>query len=372
MSTIIRADTDQLRAVARQMRSVSAEILTGSRAADQAMQALDAVWSGSARDRGMARWAEIAPRYQPDAERLIHLANELEALAQRLDDAAAVFGDIPRNMYDMYRKIGEKIEIKIEGEIKSKYYAIKIFQVSENEYAITIGGTEKSGILGGNSWSSAILSGFGFDTPYANKVREALRTLPPGAQVHLFGYSQGGIVANNIAQEKDDFACNGIHIKSVNTFGAPLALKYVSGVEYNEFDAPGDLVSVLNPIAQGADGSIIIQNLESYGSLQLANLDRVHASYDDANSPIAKEMCKARLPFEVSKWKLCKAIDVSEETWTSEEIGKAATNLARDITRETGDFVGGVARETGEYIGDVRDAVQQRVLEPMRRIPGLF
>ena len=92
MSTIIRADTDQLRAVARQMRTTADEIMSGASAMHQAMGALDATWSGSARDRGMARWGEITPKYPPAVERLIHFANELEALAQRLDDAAAVFG----------------------------------------------------------------------------------------------------------------------------------------------------------------------------------------------------------------------------------------------------------------------------------------
>ena len=90
--SIIRADTDQLRAVARQMRTTADEITNGASAMHQAMGALDATWSGSARDRGIARWGEITPKYPPAVERLIHFANELEALAQRLDDAAAVFG----------------------------------------------------------------------------------------------------------------------------------------------------------------------------------------------------------------------------------------------------------------------------------------
>ncbi|MEI7644715.1 MAG: CHAP domain-containing protein [Chloroflexales bacterium] len=92
MSTVIRADTDQLRTVARQMRATADQITSGSNGMNQSMQALDATWGGSAHDRGMARWAEITPKYPPAVERLEHFANELEALAQRLDDAAAVFG----------------------------------------------------------------------------------------------------------------------------------------------------------------------------------------------------------------------------------------------------------------------------------------
>ncbi|NTW03750.1 MAG: WXG100 family type VII secretion target [Oscillochloris sp.] len=90
--SVVRADTDQLRAVARQMRATADQIMGGHDGMQQSMAALDATWSGHARDRGMARWAEIAPKYRPSTEGLVHLANGLESLAQRLDDAAAVFG----------------------------------------------------------------------------------------------------------------------------------------------------------------------------------------------------------------------------------------------------------------------------------------
>ena len=115
MSTIIRADTDQLRAVARQMRTTADEIMSGASAMHQAMGALDATWSGSARDRGMARWGEITPKYPPAVERLIHFANELEALAQRLDDAAAVFGAGGTNMVSHVRKLLQEV---IEGLLR--------------------------------------------------------------------------------------------------------------------------------------------------------------------------------------------------------------------------------------------------------------
>lgn len=93
MSAVIRADTDQLRTVARQMREIADLILSSTGAVAREMDSFAATWSGSARERGMARWAEIQPRYQPDAERLSHLARELDALADRLEDAARVFGD---------------------------------------------------------------------------------------------------------------------------------------------------------------------------------------------------------------------------------------------------------------------------------------
>ncbi len=93
MTSIIRANTDQLRSVARQMRGAADQILADTGASAREMEALAETWSGSARDRGMARWAEIHPRYQPAAEQLNHFASELDGLAARLEEAARVFGD---------------------------------------------------------------------------------------------------------------------------------------------------------------------------------------------------------------------------------------------------------------------------------------
>ncbi len=93
MTSIIRANTDQLRSVARQMRGAADQILADTGASAREMEVLAETWSGSARDRGMARWAEIHPRYQPAAEQLNHFASELDGLAARLEEAARVFGD---------------------------------------------------------------------------------------------------------------------------------------------------------------------------------------------------------------------------------------------------------------------------------------
>ncbi|NTV64471.1 MAG: WXG100 family type VII secretion target, partial [Oscillochloris sp.] len=67
--SVVRADTDQLRAVARQMRATADQITGGHDGMQQSMSSLDATWSGHARDRGMARWGEIAPKYRPSAVR---------------------------------------------------------------------------------------------------------------------------------------------------------------------------------------------------------------------------------------------------------------------------------------------------------------
>ncbi|PDW01816.1 WXG100 family type VII secretion target [Candidatus Viridilinea mediisalina] len=92
MASIIRADTDQMRNVARQMRNVAEQVTNGSSTMHQSMNTLDAVWSGQARDRGMQAWSQIVVKHNPIAEELIRMAHGLEDLAQRLDEIFATFG----------------------------------------------------------------------------------------------------------------------------------------------------------------------------------------------------------------------------------------------------------------------------------------
>jgi len=274
MNTVICANTDQLRAVARQMRGTADLILSGSGALAREMDSFAATWSGSARDRGMARWETIHPRYQPDAERLTRFAKEIDALADRLDEAARVFGDgtnpiqaaingihsvmdwlkgdsphekrkedKPDNLLDLYRIMHK------ENDDSKK---IKVFEVGENNYVITLDGTDPSDKwTGANSLVNGFLGVGGLDSSYTRQLRETLMRLPPGANVNLFGYSQGGIVAHNTVDDSnfmESLNGRGVHIDSVNSVGSPPPLKHVPGITYREFDAPtGDPVTNLAP-----------------------------------------------------------------------------------------------------------------------------
>jgi hypothetical protein len=371
----------------------------------------------------MARWAEIAPRYQPDAERLIHLANELEALAQRLDDAAAVFGDglinagslwahgvqsapgadnsdsaretppwnmdpkvkpAPSNMAELFDYLEPK---------KNNGNEIQIYQVGSNEFAVLLQGSDFS--LGGiNSLGKdAIPAGLGMDTPYERKVREMLQDLAknhPGAQIHFAGYSLGGIVAQHVASDDAFFAESGLQLQKVSWYGAPNLGSVPEDKIHKIFNVPGDIVSGL-PLSPTPEAALTTTAFLFQPGPTLATGVYLHMQgYQNDWSPVRQKMSCEGVSFDSVEWKLVNFYNDGSDPPSMEtvqthivtslssgvqktiETYNAATDLARDIARETGDFVGGVARETGEYIGDVRDAVQQRVPEPMRRIPGLF
>ncbi len=389
MPNIIRADTDQLRAVARQMRATADQITNGTNGMHQSMDALDATWSGQARDRGMARWAEMTPKYPPAVKRLEHFANELEALAQRLDDAAAVFGDgnatspgvtvpgtngtqtepeapsksdgAPKNMFEMFKKIRGAPEIKV-------------IQVGENEFAVTIDGTQADGVWGGNGWINAVGSNFGFNTSYADHVRQALASLPPGAQVHMFGYSQGGIIAQNLAREDSLFSQHNLKLCSVTTFGTPRPFSgYEQGVKYKEFDAPGDVVSSLGPIISVTpESNLILQSPESKTVELLFNsahtvMNDTHGSYEKENSAIAGEMKGSDLPFAKTppdQWEpykkdgLVVTYDMSNETVTLGEIGDGLKeNVSNTLTSAGEVLVDGYNHTTGAIQSGVEGTV---------------
>jgi len=125
---------------------------------------------------------------------------------------------------------------------------ICVYQVGPNEYLVTIKGTDPLNPNASPNWGSAIETGLGLPTEYQNKVKEALLSLPEGANVHMAGYSQGGIVAQNLA---GDGGLN-LNIKSITTFGSPYSAPQVSGIDYQRFAAHGDPV----PYLEGRDAKV--------------------------------------------------------------------------------------------------------------------
>ncbi len=375
MPGIIRADTDQLRSVARQMRTTVDQIDDGTNAMQQSVQALDAVWSGNARDRGIAYWERIFPNYRPNVERLVHFANELEALAQRLDDAAAVFGagalgatgataatatgstrlaqpapphDAPDSMFEIFGKLREGDE------------EIKVIRIGDNEYAVTIDGTEMDGLVGGNSWANAAGSFLGFNTDFTDRVRDALKSIPSGATVHMFGYSQGGIIAQDLAMETGLFEQQGIKLESVTTFGSPELLSQInSNARYISIDAPGDIIG--NPITaviRDAPESILQGNFFRLNPLA------AHGSYEDANSYVGEKMINMRPPFSKvppDRWEIypkdgrLDPYDLDSQTVTAREVANEIGHKAKETVHkvmETGNKAIDTANSIGHFIKD--------------------
>ena len=407
MPTIIRADTDQLRAVARQMRTTADEIMSGANAMHQAMGALDATWSGSARDRGMARWGELVPKYPPAVERLVHFANELEALAQRLDDAAAVFGTgdywhegspnveaAPQTMADLFDRLGPDSKDKYVKD-GHKGGEIEIYQVGPNEYAVLLQGTEPEDLTGINSLEEAAKNGLGNDTRYKQQLEQMLAKLPPGANVHLVGYSLGGIVAQNVAADQTFLSQHGLNVQTVTTFGSPKPLVKNPNVDYSrEYDAPGDTVSLLRPPIQVNDNNQVIINPESAMALMsflvapvptlavAAYGIKVHTSdyKSDSTSETRQKMAgDTNLPFKTDKWVPCDVykddgVSVSRVvgtiatpvTNTLSDVGKAAVDGYNGVTKTVGEATSNVVEGGGRVVGEVKEAVVEHLPEPVK------
>ena len=390
MTRIIRADTDQLRAVARQMRTTADEIMSGANAMHQAMGALDATWSGSARDRGMARWGELVPKYPPAAERLMHFANELEALAQRLDDAAAVFGDglsldaigqtdekgdqqsdnpsssadttipgyaAPKKMMDLFNITYPNSE----EDLKKEQGEIKIFQNSAGEYIITLNGTDPSDFKGINSIPNALLGGAGLGTIYTKKLKEALRSLPGDTKkVHLVGYSLGGITAQNLADEDAFLANNHIELKSITTFGSPRPYgdnvddKSFKGIPYYQYDQPGDSISLAvlpNSSLRTTDESMLSLNFfKNFVSEGLSGFATHTKSYQNPTSTAGYQMSEENVPFSTDGWKQVRIINDNDVSAMDTFTGVFTEKLPKPV--ESAVYIYNKATEVADNVID--------------------
>jgi hypothetical protein len=180
----------------------------------------------------------------------------------------------------------------------------------------------------------------------------------------MFGYSQGGIVAQNLAREDALFSQHNLKLCSVTTFGTPRPFTgYEEGVKYKEFDAPGDFVSSLGPIISVTpESNLILQSPESKTAELLFNfghtvLNETHGSYEKENSAIAGEMKGSDLPFPKTppdQWEPYKkdgmvvAYDMSDETLTVGEIKDGLQESISNTLTTTGEvLVNGYNHVTG-------------------------
>ena len=401
---VIRADTDQLRAVARQMRATADQITSGTDSMRQSMDALDATWSGQAHDRGMARWGEITPKYPPAVARLVHFANELEALAQRLDDAAAVFGGgggggsggagsdsgggkTTDSWLDQAKKDKKTIrsaETKMDGifdlmqgrkDEKPDPPDLQIYQTGENEFVVLLQGSDALQSGGMNPlFPNAFNSGMGNSTTFTAAIREKLAKLSrehPNAKVNLVGYSQGGIEAQNLARDQSFWRNSGLNIASISTYGTPNTYDG-SGVAYN-YDAPGDLVSnYATPLGGVAILYGLANPLTSPGTaMGVLYGVGVHTSayYNDSSSETRQKMANDPIPWDKNnpnaskEWVLYDSADDGDHSIIEVGTAVVTTNLSQvtqvavDTYNGATQTVGNVANATGEYIEETGEQI---------------
>ncbi|WP_345752123.1 alpha/beta hydrolase [Microbacterium rhizophilus] len=148
------------------------------------------------------------------------------------------------------------------------------------EYAVYITGTRAMTELGvyapfealrggGEAWDSESNLDLYFDKAAESyeAVRDALRKsgAQPGATVHAFGHSQGGMVASHLAREGE------YDVKTLVTFGSPVQLMAGAGTLNVSLRHRDDIVGTGltgggSPAAGGGAGSVVIQDAFSPGA----------------------------------------------------------------------------------------------------------
>ncbi|MCB0047360.1 MAG: WXG100 family type VII secretion target [Caldilineaceae bacterium] len=96
---------------------------------------------------------------------------------------------------------------------------VQIVRLANGEYLIALRGTN-SNFEGTNSWYSNLFSGMGNNSPYTQRIRQAMQEvgIPEGATIHLAGHSQGGHAAQILG---DQLASEGTYeVGSITSFGA--------------------------------------------------------------------------------------------------------------------------------------------------------
>lgn len=215
--------------------------------------------------------------------------------------AGNISGQPPRNMQELAERL-----------ISKSPSPICVYQIGPNEYLVTIQGTDPLNPNVSNNWGSAIEAGLGLETGYEQQVKRMLLNLPEGATVHLTGHSQGGIVAQNLAGDKE--LIGKVNIQSITTFGAPYSKPEVPGINYQRFAAQGDPV----PYLEGRDGPAAFAAARLLGpfagagiGIASAVLDRYPQTGISGNlNPLAahgiystsNELKSYALPFSVKTW----------------------------------------------------------------------
>jgi pimeloyl-ACP methyl ester carboxylesterase len=195
------------------------------------------------------------------------------------------------------------------------YTPIRVVKIGDNEYLVMLAGT-----VGGpksNNWFSAIMSGAGLPSDYQAQIKSILLALPAGAMVHIAGHSQGGIMGNNLAADRE--IQKHVQVKSVTTFGSPVSAEPQNGVDYFRFAAVGDVVPLASSEAidvlmdiQGGRipelandlqdlNQIVIPGPEALSSFDLSSakkyVEDAHGIYEKSEA-----LSYYELPFTVTQW----------------------------------------------------------------------
>lgn len=246
MAHTLHLDPEAMRQVTRDLQRFTEEMRHLTQETTSRIYHLE--WVGGARDEFVERvtaWQQQANLVLEQVEALqARLTKEIEewlaadATFATLSTGAVPPGPMcpvswpknaPRNMQELAKRIPN-------GKVE-------IIRIRENEYVVLVPGTKLLSEEGGwiYPWSKG---GHRLTKGEASQLAEITQrliqeTIPPGAKVHLVGYSQGGMVAQWLGPQLQKT----YDIQSVTSFGAAVYNRKVKGVEYNIFIEKEDFIA---------------------------------------------------------------------------------------------------------------------------------
>jgi len=332
----IRMDTAEATRVAGQCLDKADALLQQMEHLRTSLDSLASSWSGRSYNRISPQFDAVVQQGAQIAEQLRALGEDLQRIATALEIAdaggtAALLAPLLTKLKERFARWlpspsppsdselpdAPKNAQELFHTLQSMKEPIGLYKIGDNEYVVLIQGTKTGG--GGRNWASAIQEALGIPTPYERKVREMIRqNIPKGATVHLVGYSQGGYVANEIADNQG--ILHDYHVGSVTTYGSPAARRPTKGVTYHHYAGKWDIVpalnrsvahSLLSPTPGILEGSLLPDLLSLPAQLHMKivstpgpGLKHHHTSYGE--SP---ELAHEGLPFQPQTWETISTAD---------------------------------------------------------------
>lgn len=246
--------------------------------------------------------AKLDPAAQQQvAEKLLKVAEMREAAAEGPAKSEQPFPvPAPQNMAEVYDQLRGGNEIKV-------------FQVEGGDLVMLLDGSDPVDFAGiNNLWKNAALSRLDIRSSYSRATDLVIGQLGKqfsGASIHLVGYSQGGIIAQNLSTRKNLFSGNGLTLRSCSTYGTPAMFpwNYRKGVDYSrDFDANGDLVSALGLPREAPKAKNFFKGLTAFAKIAtvIGGIYTHTHAYGDKDSDIRQEMNATSTPYESKTWTL--------------------------------------------------------------------
>jgi hypothetical protein len=254
----IHMQTEQVREAARQMAQAAQQMDNMANSLLKRVRGIP--WVSPTRDAYIVQFATLSNRLQSKIDEADLLALRLNREVDEWEQVASSFG--VRGSAGMPGMIAGGGNTQVEGDKKPENMRllaelimngsdpIRIYQIGPNEYLVVIQGTSWNP-NDSNNWGSALTTGLGLSSDFQKQVQLALLSLPAGAVVHMAGHSQGGIVAQNLAVDKN--VASHVSVKSVTTFGSPYSAPE-SDATYRRYATQGDIV----PYLEGRDAYAVM------------------------------------------------------------------------------------------------------------------